>query len=72
MAERAARKPVRDAEALAMVMEMMAISGRSGEEAVIMDFIRKKLAAAGIPAVLSRWTTLIAVHHWVGKSAIWY
>ena len=39
-----------DADALAMVMEMMAIPGRPGEEAAIMDFIRKKLAAAGAPA----------------------
>jgi tripeptide aminopeptidase len=42
--------PMGDAEALKMVMEMMAIPGRSGEEAAIMDFIRQKLKAAGIPA----------------------
>src|SRR5689334_23289469 len=41
---------ISDAEALAMVMEMMAIPGRPGEEAVIMDFVRKKLVAAGAPA----------------------
>jgi tripeptide aminopeptidase len=41
---------VSDAEALAMVMEMMAIPGRSGEEAAVMDFIRRKLKAAGAPA----------------------
>ena len=35
--------PVSDAEALRLVMEMMAIPGRSGEEAAIMDFIRGKL-----------------------------
>ena len=34
---------VSDAEALALVMEMMAIPGRSGEEAAVMDFIRGKL-----------------------------
>ncbi|HEX4415518.1 MAG TPA: M20/M25/M40 family metallo-hydrolase [Lacipirellulaceae bacterium] len=39
-----------DADALAMVMEMMAIPGRPGEEAAIMDFIRQKLIAAGAPA----------------------
>ena len=39
-----------DSEALAMVMEMMAIPGRSGEEAVVMDFIRRKLKEAGVPA----------------------
>ncbi len=33
-----------------MVMQMMAIPGRSGEEAAIMDFIRGKLAEAGVPA----------------------
>ena len=33
-----------------LVMEMMAIPGRSGEEAAIMDFIRGKLAEAGVPA----------------------
>src|SRR6478735_84157 len=39
-----------DADALAMVMEMMAIPGRPGEEAAIMDFIRNKLVGAGAPA----------------------
>jgi tripeptide aminopeptidase len=33
-----------------MVMAMMAIPGRSGEEAAIMDFIRGKLREAGVPA----------------------
>jgi tripeptide aminopeptidase len=41
---------ISDADALAMVMEMMAIPGRPGEEAAIMDFIRQKLVAAGAPA----------------------
>ena len=41
---------VSDAQALALVMEMMAIPGRSGEERAIMDFIRGKLLAAGVPA----------------------
>jgi tripeptide aminopeptidase len=31
-------------------MEMMAIPGKSGEEAAIMDFVRQKLKAAGAPA----------------------
>jgi tripeptide aminopeptidase len=44
------KSPVSDAEALKMVMQMMAIPGRSGEEAAIMDFIRGKLAEAGVPA----------------------
>lgn len=39
-----------DAEALQMVTEMMAIPGRSGEEAAIMDYIRGKLIAAGVAA----------------------
>jgi tripeptide aminopeptidase len=41
---------VSDAEALRMVMQMMAIPGRSGEEAAIMDFIRGKLAQADVPS----------------------
>ncbi|HVT26840.1 MAG TPA: M20/M25/M40 family metallo-hydrolase [Lacipirellulaceae bacterium] len=40
--------PVSDAEALRLVMEMMAISGRSGEEAAVLDFIRGKLTDAGV------------------------
>ena len=36
-----------------LVMEMMAIPGRSGEEAAIMDFIRGKLVEAGVPASAS-------------------
>ncbi len=39
---------VSDAEALALVMEMMAIPGRSGEELAVADFIRGQLADAGI------------------------
>lgn len=42
-------QPISDAEALRLVMEMMAIPGRSGEEAAVMDFIRGKLAEAGVP-----------------------
>ena len=38
-----------DAEALALVTEMMAIPGRSGEESAVMDYIRGKLLKAGIP-----------------------
>src|SRR5262245_36016260 len=47
------RKPARtitDADALRMELEMMAIPGRSGEEAAVMDFIRGKLTKAGVPA----------------------
>jgi tripeptide aminopeptidase len=39
--------PVPDAAALALVTEMMAIPGRSGEEQAVMEFIRKKLVEAG-------------------------
>lgn len=39
-----------DPEALELVMAMMAIPGRSGEEAAIMDFIRRKLRDEGVPA----------------------
>lgn len=39
-----------DTEAQRLVMQMMAISGRSGEEAAIMEFIRGKLVAAGVAA----------------------
>src|SRR5215813_8369908 len=41
---------ISDSEALAMVIEMMAIPGRPGEEAAIMDYIRAKLKQAGAPA----------------------
>lgn len=44
------KHPITDTEALRTVMQMMAIPGRSGEEAAIMDFIRGKLAEAGIPS----------------------
>jgi tripeptide aminopeptidase len=37
-----------DAEALTLVMEMMAIPGRSGEEAEIIEFIRAKLTDSGV------------------------
>jgi tripeptide aminopeptidase len=40
---------ISDSEALALVMEMMAIPGRSGEEGAMMDFIRDKLIGAGAP-----------------------
>jgi tripeptide aminopeptidase len=39
---------VSDAEALKLVMEMMATPGRSGEEAAIMELIRGKLIKAGV------------------------
>src|SRR3989304_5761811 len=41
---------VSDAEALRLVMTMMAIPGRSGEEAVVAEFIREQLRAVGITA----------------------
>ncbi|MFO0792178.1 MAG: M20/M25/M40 family metallo-hydrolase [Pirellulales bacterium] len=50
MANRTAAKLMKDTEALKLVMEMMAIPGRPGEEAAIMDFICDKLLAAGLPA----------------------
>ena len=54
MAKRATAKNragnVRDAEALRLVTEMMAIPGRSGDEVAIMDFICQQLMAAGVAA----------------------
>ncbi len=41
---------VSDSEALRLVMQMMAIPGRSGDEAAIMDFIRNALLEAGVPS----------------------
>jgi tripeptide aminopeptidase len=41
---------VSDAEAVDLVVAMMAIPGRSGEEAAVADFIRSRLTDAGIPA----------------------
>jgi tripeptide aminopeptidase len=41
---------IADSEAIDLVMAMMAIPGRSGDEAAIMDFIRGKLRQASIPA----------------------
>src|SRR5215210_5967221 len=49
MPKLAANNSISDSEALALVMEMMAIPGRSGEEAAIMDYIQGKLIEAGIP-----------------------
>jgi tripeptide aminopeptidase len=45
----ASRNTVSDAGALQLVMEMMAIPGRSGDEAAIMNFIRGGLIKAGVP-----------------------
>jgi tripeptide aminopeptidase len=50
MTARTAAKPMSDADSLKMVMEMMAIPGRPGEEAAIMDHIRAKLTKAGVKA----------------------
>src|SRR5262249_7372007 len=36
--------------AFKLVMELMAIPGRSGEEGIIVEFIRRRLMAAGVPA----------------------
>jgi tripeptide aminopeptidase len=49
MPKRTAHNSINDSEALALVIEMMAIPGRSGEEAAIIEFIRGKLIGAGIP-----------------------
>jgi tripeptide aminopeptidase len=46
---RLAIRSISDAEALRLVMQMMAIPGRSGDEASIIDFIREKLFSAGTP-----------------------
>jgi len=48
------KNPVSDAEALHLVTDMMAIPGRSGEEAAVADFIRGQLAAAGIDVAAMR------------------
>jgi len=50
MAVTSAKSSVTDAESLRMVMEMMAIPGRSGDEAAVMAYIRGKLTDAGVPA----------------------
>lgn len=49
MPKQSSKSSISDAEALALVIEMMAIPGRSGEEAAIMDFIHGKLLATGVP-----------------------
>ena len=51
MKNQTTKNTVSDAEALRLVMDMMAIPGRSGEEAAAANFIRGHLAAAGIDAV---------------------
>jgi tripeptide aminopeptidase len=43
------KQVVSDSEAISLVMEMMAIPGRSGQEAAIMEFIRSHLLKAGVP-----------------------
>ncbi len=50
MATTSAAKSISDAQALRLVMQMMAIPGRSGEEAAIMEFIRARLREAGVPS----------------------
>jgi tripeptide aminopeptidase len=49
-AKRGAGSRMTDADALRVVMEMMAIPGRPGEEAAIMEYIRSKLKSARVPA----------------------
>src|SRR3954469_23127235 len=54
MVKQTAKNSISDSEAIALVMEMMAIPGRSGEEAAVMDYIRGKLIDAGVsPSALS-------------------
>jgi tripeptide aminopeptidase len=55
MSKRPANNLVSDAEALRLVMELMAIPGRSGEEAAVADFLRGQLGVAGVAA--SHWRT---------------
>jgi tripeptide aminopeptidase len=50
MTKSSEKNPVSDAEALALVMELMAIPGRSGEETAVGEFLRSHLAALGIAA----------------------
>lgn len=50
MSKHTSRDLVSDAEALDLVMQLMAISGRSGEETAVADFVRRQLVAAGMPA----------------------
>jgi tripeptide aminopeptidase len=54
MKRQTANNPVSDAEALRLVMDMMAIAGRSGEESAVADFIRGQLLAVGVNAGLLR------------------
>jgi tripeptide aminopeptidase len=44
----AAANAVSNTEALRLVLELMAIPGRSGEESAVVDFIRNKLLEAGL------------------------
>jgi tripeptide aminopeptidase len=48
------KNEVSNADALRLVMDMMAISGRSGEETAVAGFIRGQLADAGIDATALR------------------
>ena len=50
MAQQTTKQPVSDAEALRLVMDLMAIPGRSGEELLVAEFIRNELVAAGVDA----------------------
>ena len=54
MMKQALSNPFSDAEALRLVMEMMAIPGRSGEEVAVADFIRAHLAEAGLSPTAMR------------------
>jgi tripeptide aminopeptidase len=55
MSKRPANNLVSDAEALRLVMELMAIPGRSGEESAVAEFLRGQLRAAGVAT--SQWRT---------------
>ncbi len=50
----AKRTAVSDAEALRLLTEMLAIPGRSGDEAAVIEFIRQHLLEVGVPAAALR------------------
>jgi tripeptide aminopeptidase len=52
MSKHASHDLVSDAEALDLVMQLMAIPGRSGEETAVADFVRGQLVTAGFPLSL--------------------
>jgi tripeptide aminopeptidase len=60
MPKRTANNSVSDSEALRLVMDLMAIPGRSGEETAVADYIREQLHAAGVPKSAIQFDT---AHH---------